>query len=158
MISLYVWIVKELYVKLKRIILVIWSPVKIKRTMSKLLYVSSGGIITYLLLNLVTFMDSWNVDFFKQYCCSFYGSPLWGLDCKGVESLSTAWHKVLRMLWRLPPMTQTFASISDVLPLELQLNSDLLLFMKLFKENALCKCLKRIICRHLATILETMYR
>ena len=42
---------------------------------------------------------------FTQYCCSFYGAPLWALQGNGVNSLCTAWRKALRTLWRVHPMT-----------------------------------------------------
>ncbi len=60
------------------------------------------------------------------------------VDSKGVESLCIAWHKALRMLWRLHPMTHkdTIAAISDVLPLELQLNKRLVNFCEKCKRNS----------------------
>ncbi len=42
---------------------------------------------------------------FKQYCCSFYGSPLWLLSSHIVNKACTAWRKALRKMWRLSPMT-----------------------------------------------------
>ncbi len=41
----------------------------------------------------------------KQYCCSFYGSPLWALNGKGFKALCIVWRKALRMLWRVHHMT-----------------------------------------------------
>ena len=38
---------------------------------------------------------------FKQFCCSFYGSPLWNLNGPGVQSLCVDWRKSLRSLWRM---------------------------------------------------------
>ena len=60
---------------------------------------------------------------FKQYCCSYYGSPLWDLSSKGVDSLCIAWRKALRSLWKVHPMTHNdiIAVMSDTLPLKLQL-------------------------------------
>ena len=36
---------------------------------------------------------------FKQFCCSFYGSPLWNLNGPSVQSLCVDWRKSLRSLW-----------------------------------------------------------
>ena len=60
---------------------------------------------------------------FKQYFCSYYGSPLWDLSSKGVDSLCIAWRKALRSLWKVHPMTHNdiIAVMSDTLPLKLQL-------------------------------------
>ena len=58
---------------------------------------------------------------FKQYCCSFYGSPLWSFNsCKDV---CIAWRKALRKLWRLHPQTHgdILAVISECVPLEINL-------------------------------------
>ncbi len=33
---------------------------------------------------------------FKQYCCSFYGAPLWLLSSQGVSDAYIAWRKALR--------------------------------------------------------------
>ncbi len=60
---------------------------KINRAMSKLPYVASGGIIIYLLLYFGHFCGFMKCRLFKQHCCSFYGSPLLGLDSNGVKSL-----------------------------------------------------------------------
>ena len=73
---------------------------------------------------------------FKRYCCSFYGSPIWTLDSKGVESLCVAWRKALRRIWRVHPMTHkdTISALSDTMPLKLQLSKRFLTFYE--------KCLK----------------
>ncbi len=42
---------------------------------------------------------------FKQYCCSFYGAPLWLLSSQGVNDECIAWRKVLRKISKLSPMT-----------------------------------------------------
>jgi hypothetical protein len=39
---------------------------------------------------------------FVQYCCSFYGSPLWPLHSNNFSSLCVTWRKSLRQLWRVP--------------------------------------------------------
>ena len=60
---------------------------------------------------------------FKQYCTSYYGSPLWSLDSKKLMDIGVAWRKALKVIWRLPNMTHRniLACISDSLPLELQI-------------------------------------
>ena len=40
---------------------------------------------------------------FKQYCCSFYGSPMWSLKSTVVESMCVDWRKALRSLCRVDP-------------------------------------------------------
>ena len=42
---------------------------------------------------------------FKQYCCSFYGAPLWSLDSRKVNELCVAWRKAVRKIWRVPYMS-----------------------------------------------------
>ena len=55
---------------------------------------------------------------FKQYCCSYYGAPLWDLQSKSVGYICIAWHKALRQLWGQAPLTHgDVVSLSDSLPL-----------------------------------------
>ena len=42
---------------------------------------------------------------FNQYCCSFYGSPLWSISGAAVQGLCVDWRKALRSMWRLNPRT-----------------------------------------------------
>ena len=42
---------------------------------------------------------------FNQYCCSFYGSPLWSISGAAVQALCVDWRKALRSMWRLNPRT-----------------------------------------------------
>ena len=58
-------------------------------------------------------------NLFKQYCCSYYGAPLWDLQSKSVGTICTAWRKALRKLWGLAPLTHgdVIALLSDSLPL-----------------------------------------
>ena len=57
---------------------------------------------------------------FKQYCCSFYGAPLWSLRSKAVMTLCTSWRKALRKIWGVHYMTHCniVALLSDCPPLE----------------------------------------
>ncbi len=60
---------------------------------------------------------------FNQYCCSFYGSPLWKLDCDSVNDLCVAQRKALRRLWRVDSQTHCdiIYQLSDTLPLAVSL-------------------------------------
>ena len=60
---------------------------------------------------------------FKQFCCSFYGSPLWNLNGAGVQSLCVDWRKSLGSLWRVHPMTHcdVIAALSDQFPIKVSL-------------------------------------
>ncbi len=42
---------------------------------------------------------------FKQYCCSFYGAPLWLLCSQGVSDTCIAWRKALRKIRKLSTIT-----------------------------------------------------
>ncbi len=68
--------------------------------------------------------DSVKCKLFKQYCYSFYNSSLWVLHGKGFTFLCVAWRKALRMLWRVHLMKHydIIATMSEMLPLEIQLN------------------------------------
>ncbi len=59
---------------------------------------------------------------FKQYCCSFYGSPVEHSMAKGVESVCVAWRKAF--MWVVHPLTHNdiIATMSEMLPPEIQLN------------------------------------
>ena len=46
-----------------------------------------------------------NNNVFDPFCCSFNGSPMWLLNSTAVHSLCVYWKKLLRMLWRVHPMT-----------------------------------------------------
>ncbi len=53
---------------------------------------------------------------FKQYCCSFYGAPLWLLSSQDVSDACIAWRKALRKIWKLSPMTH--CDVVALVPLE----------------------------------------
>ena len=65
-------------------------------------------------------------NLFKQYCCSYYGAPLWDLQSKSVGTICTAWRKALRKLWGLAPLTH-----GDVIALLL----DSLLLLVILKQR-----------------------
>ena len=42
---------------------------------------------------------------FIQYCCSFYGSPLWSISGAAVQAPCVDWRNALWSMWRLNPRT-----------------------------------------------------
>ena len=60
---------------------------------------------------------------FVQYCCYFYGAPLWNLCGNAVHDLCVSWRKALRMLWGVPHHTHCdlIAALSGQKPLLLNL-------------------------------------
>ncbi len=75
-------------------------------------------------------------ELFRQYCCSYHGSPLWPLQSHGVESLCVAWRKALRIIWKVHPQTHcgVIAALSGQKPLILSLRARFV--------NYFSKCLK----------------
>ncbi len=69
---------------------------------------------------------------FQQYCCSFYGAPLWALNRKATEDICIAWRKALWILWGLHPMTHCniLAGLSNLKPLDVQLKYRFICFLK----------------------------
>ena len=69
---------------------------------------------------------------FKQYCCSFYGAPLWILDSNSIRELHVAYRKALRQTWSVPynTHTRTVLSLSEVNPLETQLYKRVCKYMR----------------------------
>ena len=59
----------------------------------------------------------------NQYCCSFYGSPLWSLTSTLVESVCVDWRQALRYLWRVDPRTHCnlITAVSNQIPLILSM-------------------------------------
>ncbi len=76
---------------------------------------------------------------FKQYCCSFYGAPLWMLSSNKTAKLCTAWRRALRRVWKIHPMSHCdiVALISNCMPVQLQLQCR---FLKFFKKALIHKC------------------
>ena len=80
---------------------------------------------------------------FKQYCCSFYGAPLFLLNSKRVQELCTAWRKALRQVWCISNMTHKYivAMLSECMPLESSLNRRFVKFLKgCFERKSLLMC------------------
>ena len=48
------------------------------------------------------------LNLFNTYCCSFYGSSIWGLHSNGFNSCETAWNIGVRKMRGLPYTTHTW--------------------------------------------------
>ena len=85
---------------------------------------------------------------FKQYCCSFYGAPLWILDSNSIRELHVAYRKALRQTWSVPynTHTRTVLSLSEVNSLETQLYKRVCKYMRknLNHANPLVKAVSNI--------------
>ena len=57
------------------------------------------------------------IKLFSQFCCSFYGSPLWYLNGCAVQSLCVGWRKSSRSLKRVHPRTHrdVIMSLSELI-------------------------------------------
>ena len=79
---------------------------------------------------------------FQQYCCSYYGAPLWLLNSNEVEAVCVAWRKALRNVWKLHPQSHcNIVSALAGIPLKVSLK---LRFLKFFNnctksKNAVAK-------------------
>ncbi len=63
----------------------------------------------------------WQCRLFTQYCCSFYGTPLWNFV--HYNNICTIWRKALRKMWHVSPMIHCniITLLSESKPLELGL-------------------------------------
>ena len=68
---------------------------------------------------------------FNQYCCSFYGSPLWSISGAAVQALCVDWRKALRSMWRLNPRTHCdlITALSSQIPLIVSLKKRFAMFI-----------------------------
>ena len=68
---------------------------------------------------------------FVQYCCYFYGAPLWNLSGNGVKDLCISWRKALRLLWGVPHHTHCnlITAVAGQKPLILNLQNRFCRFM-----------------------------
>ncbi|KAG1664790.1 Double-strand-break repair protein rad21 [Nymphon striatum] len=75
---------------------------------------------------------------FKQYCCSFYGAPLWHLSF--YKKICVPWRKALRMIWNVSPMThcKVMALLSDSIPLDLSLKKRFCAFVSGIEKYGSC--------------------
>ncbi len=69
---------------------------------------------------------------FRQYCCSFYGAPLFSLKSEATEDICIAWRKTLQILWGLHPMTHCdiLVGLSNLKPRDVQLKYRFICFLK----------------------------
>ena len=107
---------------------------------------SFGKVFNIFRSNFGHIYSSLQCRLFKQYCCSFYGSPIWSVISKGFNDICIAWKKALRKIWRISNRTHCdlVASLSDSVPLEQKLVQ---IFLR-FKSKAFlhgCKLLKSTI-------------
>ena len=77
---------------------------------------------------------------FNQYCCSFYGSPLWCLKSTIVKSMCVDWRNTLRSLWRVDPRTHCdlITAVSNQRPLILSLKKSFIKFMSACLSTSNC--------------------
>ena len=99
-----------------------------------------------------------SLSLFKQFCCSFYGSPLWNLNDPGVQSLCVDWRKSLRSLWRVHPMTHcdVIAALSDQLSIKVSLERRYIRSINkcLSSSNSIVNVISHIaICNPMSTVL-----
>ena len=82
---------------------------------------------------------------FDQYCCSFFGSPLWSLKGAGVQSVCTDWRTALISLWRVSPRTHCdlIITLSNHLLLFIALKKRFISFIDkcLASSNSIVKCI-----------------
>ena len=85
---------------------------------------------------------------FNQYCCYFYGSPLWSLKSTIVESMCVDWRKALRSRWRVDPRTNCdlITAVSNQIPLILSLKKRFIKFISacLSTSNCIVKIITEI--------------
>ncbi len=85
---------------------------------------------------------------FKQYCCFFYGAPLWSVY--NYEPMCVAWRKALKIIWNVPRQThcRLIALLSDSAPLAVQLKVRCVKFMckALEHDNPVVKYVATVSC------------
>ena len=70
---------------------------------------------------------------FHQYCCSYYGAPLWNFNSAAVEGLCIAWRKALRILFGVS--NRTHCHIIELLAGKLPLKTQMIKRFVKFYEN-----------------------
>ncbi len=90
--------------------------------------------ILYVFVDITSYLEK---ELFKQYYCSYYGSPLWPLQSDGVESLCVVSRKALRIICRVHPQTHcdVIAALSCQKPLILSLRARFVNNFNKFFEN-----------------------
>ena len=71
------------------------------------------------------------IKLFGQFCCGFYGSPLWYLNGAAVQSLCVGLRKSLRSLWRVHPRIPcgVIMALPDQIPLMATLQNRFISFI-----------------------------
>ena len=67
---------------------------------------------------------------FRSYCMAIYGSQLWDLSCRELDTFFTAWRKAIRFVWRIPNTTHRnlLHLICNDLPVEFQIHKRFIKF------------------------------
>ena len=80
------------------------------------------------------------IKLFSQFCCSFYGSPLWHLNGAAVHSLCVGWRKLLRSLWGVQRTTHcnVIMVLSNQIPLIVTLQNRFIRFMSKCLSSSNC--------------------
>ena len=77
------------------------------------------------------------IKLFQQYCMSLYGSQLWPLGSKKIDTLKTKFSIALRRVWALPSRTHRdlLPLISGMQPIEVAIQARTLKFIKTLNES-----------------------
>ena len=80
------------------------------------------------------------IKLFNQFCCSFYGSPLWCLNGAAVQSLCNDWRKSLRSFCGVHPTIHcnVITALSNQIPLISILQNRFIRFMSRCLSSANC--------------------
>ena len=80
------------------------------------------------------------IKLYNQFCCSFYGSPLWHLNYAAVQLLCVDWRKSLRSLWDVHPTTpyNIITALSNQIPFISTLQNRFIRFMSTSLSSSNC--------------------
>ena len=85
---------------------------------------------------------------FQKYCCVFYGSPLWPLECAMIQSLCVDWRKALRCVWSVNNITHCdiITSLSNQFPHILRLKKRFIKLISncLVSQNNIVKIISQV--------------
>ena len=103
------------------------------------------------LSNFESLCSSMKSKLFSQFCCSFYGAPLWELNSVAVHALCVDWRKALRSLWKVSPRTHcdVITALSDQIPLMISLEQRFMKFINksLSSSNSFVKLISQLAVR-----------
>ncbi len=124
---------------------------------SSMITASESSFLNFFNLFMAKFSHSYSIiknKLFKQYCCSFYGTPLWIFN--DFEKISVASRKALRVLWNVPSKTlcRIIALLSESAPLSIQLKVRFFKFMckALVHDNSTLKYVTKLACQNLMSV------